>query len=88
VELVQMGNRMRQQCDPPDADVHEDWINDFPTDQLLPPGEDQAAIPSAVLRHSLASIPAQLLGHTFTPGHTLLHRDGQWVCDHGCDIDG
>jgi hypothetical protein len=65
----------------------DDWVNDFPTDQLLPSREGQPGIPDEVLRHSLASIPAQLLDHTFTPGHTLMHRDGRWVCDHGCDID-
>jgi hypothetical protein len=75
---------MRQQCDPLDAD---DWINDFPADQLLPSDGGPTAIPGEVLRHSLASIPAQLLDHTFTPGHTLMFRDGQWVCDHGCSID-
>jgi hypothetical protein len=65
----------------------EDWINDFPAGQLLPSRQGRTAVPSAVLRHSLASIPAQLLDHTFTPGHTLLLREGQWVCDHGCYID-
>jgi hypothetical protein len=65
----------------------DDWINDFPADQLLPSRQGQTAIPSGVLRHALASIPALLLDYAFTPGHTLLLRDGQWVCDHGCFID-